>query len=218
MGKEDSLIPIVGQDVGLMVRGYAAAIDDGRVLVQRGILDLLLTTIPMDGHGFQKEVRKEDQVLLMRSLLGVVLKRDLSLSRRLQSWLLGNTELAPEKQVEFISAYGLDILCQALKEEMQDGTERQRPFRIMVALLDKWEIGYPLTEAFVLDAFSCLRDAMAAVKGNEELKMTGNGLWEGLDPYLTWKQLFRAVKEEMESEDDVTEVRKQSVINLVLKN
>lgn len=45
---------IVGQDVGLMVRGFAAALEDPQILVQRGILDLLATTLKLDSIGFKK--------------------------------------------------------------------------------------------------------------------------------------------------------------------
>jgi hypothetical protein len=45
---------IVGQDVGLMVRGFAAALEDPQILVQRGILDLLATTLKLDSIGFKR--------------------------------------------------------------------------------------------------------------------------------------------------------------------
>lgn len=32
-----------------------------------------------------------------------------------------------------------------------------RPFKIFISLLDKWEIGGPLTDALVLDAFKALQ-------------------------------------------------------------
>lgn len=45
---------IVGQDVGLMIRGFAAALEDSQILVQRGILDLLTTTLKLDSVGFKR--------------------------------------------------------------------------------------------------------------------------------------------------------------------
>jgi hypothetical protein len=32
-----------------------------------------------------------------------------------------------------------------------------RPFKIFISLLDKWEIGSPLTEALVYDAFKAIK-------------------------------------------------------------
>ena len=35
-----------------------------------------------------------------------------------------------------------------------------RPFKIFISLLDKWEVGLPLTEVLVYDAFKALRRAL----------------------------------------------------------
>lgn len=43
-----------------------------------------------------------------------------------------------------------------------DISDRQRPYKIFVSLLDKWEIGYPLTEVLVLDSFQALKLSFAS--------------------------------------------------------
>lgn len=40
-----------------------------------------------------------------------------------------------------------------------DSVEPQRPYRIFISLLDKWEIGYSLTNALILDALKALKAA-----------------------------------------------------------
>ena len=37
---------------------------------------------------------------------------------------------------------------------------QSRPFKIFISLLDKWEVGLPLTEVLVYDAFKALRKAL----------------------------------------------------------
>jgi hypothetical protein len=37
-----------------------------------------------------------------------------------------------------------------------------RPFKIFISLLDKWEIGSPLTEVLVVDAFRALKQLLAS--------------------------------------------------------
>jgi hypothetical protein len=37
-----------------------------------------------------------------------------------------------------------------------------RPFKIFISLLDKWEIGSPLTDVLVLDAFRALKQLLAS--------------------------------------------------------
>ncbi|GAA5879237.1 hypothetical protein JCM8547_003940, partial [Rhodosporidiobolus lusitaniae] len=203
---DEGLEHIVGQDVGLMVRGLAAALDDPQILVQRGILDLLTTTLKLDSSGF-KSTRRDDQILLFRAVIGVVLRRDLSLSRRLYTWLLGSQD-ASQLQVDHLRAHGLDLLRAALKLDMDataampaaDERERQRPFKIFISLLDKWEIGAQLTDVLVLEAFDALRKSLRPADDHDELLMTGNMLFEILDPFLLWKQIYAAVKAELEAQ------------------
>ncbi|GAA6058598.1 hypothetical protein JCM10212_004009 [Sporobolomyces blumeae] len=203
------LIEIVGQDVGLMIRGFAAALEDPQILVQRGILELLITTLRLDSVGF-KNTRREDQILLMRSAVGVVLRRDLSLSRRLYTWLLGPGD-SSDVQVAYLRAHGLDLVRLALVAEMaemagQDGqgetSERQRPFKIFISLLDKWEIGGVLTEVLVLEAFRSLQRTLRPGDDHDELLLTGNMLFEILDPFLLWKQIYLAVESAIAKNED----------------
>jgi hypothetical protein len=117
-----------------MVRGFAAALDDPTILVQRGVLDLLTSTLKLDSKGFKwfvpaslcanasaydlcldsSSTRRADQILLMRAITGVVLRRDLSLSRRLYTWLLGASDDS-ETQIAHLREHGLDLLHSALK-------------------------------------------------------------------------------------------------------
>ncbi|KAL8286531.1 hypothetical protein RQP46_004548 [Phenoliferia psychrophenolica] len=197
---DEGVAQIVGKDIGLMVRGFAAALEDPQILVQRGILDLLTTTLKLDSVAF-KSTQLSDQILLMRAVTGVVLRRDLSLSRRLYTWLLGPSD-SSDLQISHLKEHGLDLLRQALKLEMDaqstDSVDRQRPFKIFISLLDKWEIGGCLTEVLVLDAFEALRSSLRPGDDHDEdmkLLMTGNMLFEIIDPFLMWKQIYIAVRD-----------------------
>lgn len=44
---------IAGEDIGLMIRGFAAALEDPQILVQRGILDLLTMTLKVESGAFK---------------------------------------------------------------------------------------------------------------------------------------------------------------------
>ncbi|GEM07562.1 cellular morphogenesis-related protein [Rhodotorula toruloides] len=217
-GEEDGLAEIAGQDIGLMVRGFAAALEDDSILVQRGVLDLLTGTLRVDGKGF-KSLREADQILLTRSVLSVVLRRDLSLSRRLYAWLLGPSD-SSDTQVAHLRLHALSYVKDALKEDMElavaassstldpaQAMSRQKPFKIFISLLDKWEIGAPLTEVLVLDAFdSAPRRPSSAVAAwtpltlfLAQLLMTGNMLFEIVDPFILWKQVHLAIRADLSS-------------------
>lgn len=126
----------------------------------------------------------------MRAVTGVVLRRDLSLSRRLYTWLLGSSD-SPDSQMAHLREHGLDLLRSALKVSLlapvsltiglimmgqmdmdaqsSDTADRQRPFKIFISLLDKWEIGSPLTEVLVLDAFSALQTSLRPDDDHDEV-------------------------------------------------
>lgn len=152
------IAPIVGRDIGLMLRAFAAALGDDNLLVQRGALDLLLSTLRLEGSALLAAT-SADRSLLMRAATGVVLRRDLSLNRRLFAWLLGPDEHS-EKQTEYFQAHARSLLVDTLREEMFHPSSEYsttRPFKIYISLLDKWEIGAPLTEVLIYDALKSIK-------------------------------------------------------------
>ncbi|GAA5972409.1 hypothetical protein JCM8115_004327 [Rhodotorula mucilaginosa] len=206
-----------GRDIGLMVRGYAAALEDDQVLVQRSALELLISTLPVSGAAFGG-LASDDKVLLIRASLPVVLRRDLSLTRRLHAWLLGASD-APQDQMEYLRKFALESLRTALVEDMtafepaadapwrlphssesvaprrQATTRRQRAFKIFISLLDKWEIGAPLTEVAVMDAFAAVQAISEGPRpSSEETTLTAQLLYDALDPMLLWRQIYRSVQ------------------------
>ena len=50
-----------------------------------------------------------------------------------------------------------------------DSVDRQRPFKIFISLLDKWEIGAALTEVLVLDAFAALQMSLRPNDDHDEV-------------------------------------------------
>lgn len=197
VGPEDDLTGIVGSDTGLMIRAFAAALEDDNMLVRRGILELLCTTLRLDGS-VMKKAQPLDRTILMRAATGVVLRRDLSLSRRLFAWLLGSAE-QPALQVAYLKANGLDLLVSTLKEDMYAvaHTGDTRPFKIFVSLLDRWEIGAPVTEALAIDALTALKAGLGRSEESDDILMAATTLYEALEPQILWQQLYTAVRREI---------------------
>lgn len=79
------LVTAVGPDHTMLIRAFSAALVDDAVLVQRGLLEVLVVCLPLDRGVFEETA----VCVLMRAVLGVVLRKDMSLNRRLYSWLLG---------------------------------------------------------------------------------------------------------------------------------
>lgn len=94
------------------------------LLIVRGGLDLLIQHLYLDSPLYTR-LPEEEQTRVMRSAVTILLRRELSLNRRLWGWLCGTTsnpqELRSEeeeKEVAFFETYGLHILKRALLEDM----------------------------------------------------------------------------------------------------
>ncbi|RMZ83309.1 hypothetical protein DV738_g1168, partial [Chaetothyriales sp. CBS 135597] len=77
---------------GLLIRCFATGLKDEQPLVQRGFLDLLVTLFPLNSSIIQETASPRDIDILFSAALGIVLKRDMGLNRRLWAWLFGNDE------------------------------------------------------------------------------------------------------------------------------
>ena len=71
---------------------------------------------------------------------------------------------------------------------------RQRPFKIFLSLLDRWEIGLPLTDALCLQALHALSQHLTTDRAPEDLIITASMLFGALDPFLVWRRLFHAIQ------------------------
>ncbi|WVQ78778.1 hypothetical protein IAT38_000869 [Cryptococcus sp. DSM 104549] len=184
-------------ETGLLIRGLAAVLDDENVLVRRNGLDLLLRVLKLDKN-VVKEADPKDRELLVRSATGVVLQKELSLSRRVYTWLLGTDETSTE-QVAYFKEHALDLLASTLLHDMQalgsgsEAVDVQRPFKIFLSLLDKWEVGTALSERLAIPA---LRTVMDAKSGADEVIDTASAVYEAIEPMVIWKVLHKSVEEQ----------------------
>lgn len=97
----------------------------------------------------------------MKAASNVVLRRDLSLNRRLFAWLLGpGTE---ENHVCSLQPNVLDLLRDTLREDMFASPHPDaRPFKIFISLLDKWELGGPLVDVLLYDSLKAIKRSVLA--------------------------------------------------------
>ncbi|XP_078734411.1 protein DOP1A isoform X1 [Lampetra fluviatilis] len=234
LSMEDQL-HVIGTDVDLMVEAVCACVQDSSVLVQRSTLDLLLFCFPFH----HSQVTKLDTVRLLSAVLHVVLRRDMSLNRRLYAWLLGfdnnGTALGPrmardesreEHGARYFSTYSRELLVQAMVgilkgrggggcgEEGGSVSPDLRPFRILLSLLDKPEIGPAILEEVLVEVFralhgqcemelgtgiqplfskdrSQLSSKMRENKQTAEVVKTANLLFNSFEPYYLWDYLAR---------------------------
>ncbi|KAL2306698.1 hypothetical protein Nmel_004630 [Mimus melanotis] len=167
LSMEDQLY-IIGSDIELMVEAVSTSVQDTSVLVQRSTLDLILFCFPFH----MSQATRPDMIRILSAALHVVLRRDMSLNRRLYAWLLGfdnNGALVgprstrhsnPEEHATYyFNTFSKEMLVQAMVGILQvngqgeESTLMQdlKPFRILISLLDKPELGPAILEDVLIE-------------------------------------------------------------------
>ncbi|KAJ6261069.1 hypothetical protein Dda_3734 [Drechslerella dactyloides] len=205
LGSEDALTsPLVTPEPGLLIRCFSTGLLDDQLLVQRGFLDVLVQNLPLSSPILQKLVTAKDREKLLVSACTVVLRRDMSLNRRLWVWLLGPDQsdaasspistMADENS--YFSLNGLDSLCQGLSERIllqkSDPVEMARPYRILLSLMDRWEIGGSVIPKLFFPAMQSAQQyeklAPSPEKYQEVLRSAAQ-FFDGVEPGLVWSEL-----------------------------
>ncbi|XP_062843400.1 protein dopey-1 isoform X2 [Trichomycterus rosablanca] len=227
LSMEDQLY-VMGSDIELMVEAVSTSVQDSSVLVQRSTLDLILFCFPFH----MSQATRPDMIRILSAALHVVLRRDMSLNRRLYAWLLGprnnrlsNTE---EHATHYFNTYSKDMLVQAmvgiLQGKARGGEEESalmhdlKPFRILISLLDKPELGPVILEDVLIEVFRTLHTQCRAEldlqnqnqfskdqtqlssklrenKKTAELIKTANLLFNSFEPYYMWDYIARWFEE-----------------------
>jgi len=171
---------------GLLVRCFATGLQDDQQLVQRGFLDLLVSHLPLNAPILRTRVVADDLDILVSAAMSVVLRRDMSLNRRLWTWFMGSEDkregstdlpsdaagalspIAPGRQGssttskhDFFAIHGLESVIRSLQKMLSKSSsspvDRARPFRIMLSLMDRWVIGRQPVEALFIIAMRDLQ-------------------------------------------------------------
>lgn len=203
-------IYVMGQNRDIMMSGLCACLNDSVVLVQRNTLEFLLLGFPMHS----KILTESDLVKLVTNGVHTILRRDMSLNRRLYSWLLGSEVMKnsptyenqapvaisaaetteadgsmpePEKPSEsYFEKHSRKIVIKALIATLKFSLESTpvdlKPYRIMVSLLDKAEIGSAVLDYVLCDIIRC----MSLSAGNAEVIKSANLLFATFDPAYIW--------------------------------
>lgn len=81
---EDQLY-LIGTSIDTMINSIVNCLQDTNSLVQRSILDFILQCLPMHNN----QITRDDKIKLIKIAIHLVLRRDMSLNRRLYAWFLG---------------------------------------------------------------------------------------------------------------------------------
>ncbi|KAJ5387844.1 hypothetical protein N7509_010385 [Penicillium cosmopolitanum] len=213
---------VILPEPGLLIRCFASGLSDEQLLVQRNFLDLLVTHLPLNSPILQTKVPEEDLQTLIIAAVGVVTRRDMSLNRRLWAWFLGpepandRTSLDGRKfssetirsssgdvkelsQSQYFSHVGLQPLVNGLlkmiKQAPSAPSERTKPFRIALSLMDRWEIGGHIVPAVFLPTIHSVQGfAKEAPRAHfEEVFRSASAFFDGVESSVIFSELLGLV-------------------------
>ncbi|KAF4456462.1 putative regulator of reproduction DopA [Fusarium austroafricanum] len=207
---------VTSPEPGLLLRCFASGLSDEQLLIQRGFLDLLVSHLPLNAHVIQSRVKPDDLELLLKAAVGVVTRRDMSLNRRLWAWLLGpepaaehensgeNPSSPPADQHAFLASktnyfeeFGLHPLTKAILQMIETSSqntasERARPYRICLSLMDRWEIGGLVVPEVFLPIIESVRrfkeHASSKAEFNEVLR-SASVFFDGIESGLIYGEV-----------------------------
>jgi hypothetical protein len=79
----------LGTEPGLLIKAFSTAMRDENLFVQRGFFDILLSKLPLHLPLYTYIINETLMQQLFVSVTSTVLRKDMSLNRRLWNWLLG---------------------------------------------------------------------------------------------------------------------------------
>lgn len=189
---------VVKQETGLLIRAFCKGLEDDQILVQRGFFDLLISKLKLNSPVLVEKSTKEDVERLVMSCCLTVLRRDMSLNRRLWNWLLGTDESLSTPLIEiqentnetanddnlsstnrqmsrikYFTTYGQNALTTGFLNLINSThlDDRIRGYKLSLAFMDRWEIGLLLTSEIFVPFLKSVQASF--VESNEFAKSYG---------------------------------------------
>ena len=200
---------------GLLIRCFVTGLRDSQVLIQRGFLDLLVTHLPLHSPVLQDKAEQRDLDRLVSAAISVLLRKDMSLNKRLWTWFLGpepksgsgddkasrsisqqDKAASGTSQLRYFELYGQAPLerCLLAMFSVKPSTPSQlaRPFRICLSLMDRWEIGGSLVPCIFLPALQSVHrySSVAPVQAVSEVLRSASLFFDGVEANLIWATLI----------------------------
>ncbi|KAI8919962.1 Dopey, N-terminal-domain-containing protein [Powellomyces hirtus] len=188
LSSAEDVAVVLGNETGLLARALSAVLTDEIALVQRGGLELLVVHFPLK-YGLYQD---SDLTLVLQAAVSVVLRKDMSLNRRLYAWLLDSSEGTK------LSDKTRQDLALALKSIFyitdDDANQLAKPYKILISLLDKSEVGQPLLQDTLVDIVWSLREhTLHSDNRTSELMQTAIMFMDMVDPSLIFKQCYNII-------------------------
>lgn len=197
-------------ETGLLIRAFCKGLEDDQILVQRGFLELLVKNIELHSPALQFITNPKDLELLVVSACSTVLRRDMSLNRRLWNWLLGPDPTTSDisgpthnREAYFVK-YGRTPLVNGILTMVESDTkniaERSKPYRICLSIMDRWEIGGNVISSVLTPVIKSVKRCEAQYNEHQfsEVLRSAGAFFDGVETITIWADCMKLVQEKSE--------------------
>lgn len=202
----DDAISCLTPNSGLLIRAFCKAITDDNLFVQRGFFDLLLSKLPLHSAIYKYVIAESDKELLISNIIATVLRKDMSLNRRLWNWLLGPDSIDTNTKnhttrLEYFQEYSLKYVNNSLLKLLTDKNDQtyienyNNACRILIPFMDKWEIGQSILPKLFKTIFEKSKQIQEINPEEfENVSKFSNELFDGLETNLIWSNILSLIK------------------------
>ncbi|EGV61924.1 hypothetical protein PSN45_000617 [Yamadazyma tenuis] len=193
---------------GLLIRAFSTAINTetifnpaNDIIIIRGFFDLMLTHLPLNSSVFARSPKDKD--LLVKSCIQILLKKDMSLNRRLWNWLLGpdSDQLVDSTKVraKYFEDFGLEPLSRVLLDLVHDEKDTNKQIdSIKMALsliIDKWEISHMVIPKILRPILSeTYNKSKSSTTRFSEVLSSSQDFFNGIESSYIWNLFIDLIK------------------------
>jgi hypothetical protein len=203
---------VVTPEPGLLFRCFATGLQDEQPLTQRGFLDLLVTHLPLSAATLQHTDSRKDLEILVAAAMSIVLRRDMSLNRRLWAWFFGSDEKGdaesnPSRKTEradpsYFQTFGIKPVIHTFEDMMQRKSalpaQRARPYRLLISLMDRTAIGSPVVDSLFVGLLTDLQQYQTSAPTQDafdEVFRSASVFFDSIDPKMLARNLLKLIQQ-----------------------
>ncbi|OMJ15705.1 Protein dopey-1 [Smittium culicis] len=205
----NELLQISGGNCSQFVKGLCLSLIDSDAMTVRYSLELLVSKFPIEKHLFSFD----QFITIFKYSSQAVLRKDMSLNRRLFSLWLGPSDNRPQQRIYFIKN-SLKYLSLAfykwsdlIAEDSGEFYQQEELYRVLTALMDKPDITQPLLQISFLKLIDSLRIKKVnsiSLNSNSEIRAEQviRKFLYTVNPYFIWSQLTLLLFRNLPAEND----------------
>ncbi|KAH3759450.1 Protein dopey [Pelomyxa schiedti] len=187
----------------LVLQALVQSLRSDKILVQRETLELICTHFKLDSQLFVEPTLH----ILIAAALQLVIRREVSLNRRLYNWLLG-IEKGAQSDPDFFVKYSKASTLMAIKElfnsSLQNPTSESQllqPIRVIECLVDKDEIGVEILDGVLEDVLHLIFNYRDANPFSQQVTKAVSAFLESLELARLWKFLCQYIHSDLNKAD-----------------